>query len=255
MSGDLRNAPVTFTYLTDNGPTTVDVSALMPQATYRYVCRCGCGKEFEAKGSDIQAANTVTPQEVQNGTSEPVRHIHIDESPKGDQTGVVICSKRGHEVEFNDLVNSVDDEETQDLTEEATEIRFDGSGQMDVEATPEPEVDDSFDDIPVIGDRVWSKATGEGPFTIIAGTFIDVVAAKLEIADPIDGVRVCERSRSTETLRLDAWLVRTQSGRVKTFPKVELTLERQFKPLTLTKVLIWLAIFSSLIALGWAIRL
>jgi hypothetical protein len=251
-----NGAQPTFTYLGDGGPMTVNVSALLPTTIYRYRCFCGCGEEFKASGAEIQTSplvmGTPTGKAViagRDGTSYevdvPVSNGNLQTPIEGSPSNAIVTgvggagklmtyTTGGHHVKFDDTRTDIEvDEDTQEISEPVR---------------PAPVRRD-----PDIGDIVWSKATGRGPFTIIAGTTIDVRAPKLEIATP-DGTYVRERTRSDEMLRLDAWMVRDEKGRITTFAKPELTLERQFARFNLIKVLMWAATFASFVTAGWLLH-
>ena len=143
-------------------------------------------------------------------------------------------------MEFDDMVTGF--EETEEDTTPIPALKsVDASTK--IEPTREPK----------IGDIVWSKATGRGPLTIIAGTTINVRAPKLEIDTP-DGTYTRERTKSDEVLRLDAWLVRDDSGRLTTFAKPELTLVHQPARFSLLKIVMWVSTFASFIAAGWLLH-
>lgn len=271
MSGT-KNHWTNFTYLTEQGPVTADVRTLMPQTLYRYLCRCGCGAEFQAFGSTIQNDPLVVghqliggPEMFPNGpvtanltvTSNGViaRETHLDMSQHGDKTGIVrITTKGGHHVELDDREDDCEDTEDLGLPVQFTPnggIKFDNEGELKVEAAkPEPKIEKE----PEIGDVVWSKATGAGPFTIIAGTDINVTARKLEIKTSQDGDYVSEKARSEQKLRLDAWMVRDRRGRLLTFPKPEMTCTPQCGQLSLVKIMGWAMAFATLIATGWLLH-
>ena len=274
MSGDKKNRWLTFTYLTDNGPQTVNVDALMPTTVYRYLCGCGCEKVFEATGAEILGNGKGTliggPEMFAKGsisgnlsvttngqvvTPEAPRETHLDLSQEGDKTGIVrITTKGGHHVELDDRVD--DGEDTEDLGSPVQfthngGIKFNKEGQLEVEVSePEPKIEKE----PDIGDIVWSKATGAGPFTIIAGTDINVTARKLEIKTSQDGDYVSEKARSDQKLRLDAWMVRDRRGRLLTFPKPEMTCTPQCAQFSVAKILAWAIAFATLIGTGWLLH-
>ena len=268
--GDTR---LTFTYLTANGSQTVDVSALMPDTVYRYLCRCGCGEEFKATGSKIQndpvvtggvvttpscetsetkpAANTALYGEPVTVTTPTLRTIHIDESKGGDKTGLVLVAKEGNRV----ACESVEEDESEEPTEP-----FDTSvWTQHVYETPMQAVRvTAIEKDPAIGDKVWSKATGAGPFVILAATKINVEATELLIkvndGDDLKEAPVRRSSSDTKIKQLDAWLVRTWRGKTATFPQAEMTCQRQHPQLSLTKILVWAATFATFATAGWLLH-
>jgi hypothetical protein len=111
--------------------------------------------------------------------------------------------------------------------------------------------------IPEIGDVSWSKATGAGPFLILAETNINVSANKLlvKLNDGGTTKEACTiKKNETELKQLDAWLVKDRWGRLKTFPKVELTTLPQCSRPSFFKILLWAATFSAFIVAGWMLH-
>jgi hypothetical protein len=216
-----------FTYLSDGNTVTADLSDLLPERLYRFLCRCGCGEVFERTGAELKSC-----PEVPATTSSVVTTTSTAET-----SAVVI------------------DEDDLDCEDAVTEHSADAKVIIEAIVSRTKERDEALVNAPrpepVIGDTVWSKATGHGPFIIIAGTFIDVRAAKLEISTPEDGVYIRERTRSDEILRLDAWLVRDGSGRTSAFPKAELTIDRQFQGPSMIKIMIWATTFATFATMGW----
>lgn len=226
-----------LTHIVDGQPVMSPVSSLQPSATYRYVCRCGCGEIFERSGAEIK--NTV-PLLVKAQSIE---------TPTTSTSMLVTTITTTSEIQSLDEIS-----ETGPTPEELllVEAAMDNAAEQRRAAKEDPVMsEEESEPDPVIGDVVWSKATGKGPFVIIAGTFVDVRAARLEISVPESGVYVRERTRADELLRLDAWLVRDNAGRTATFPKAELTTVRQFERLNLTKILLWAATFGAFVLGGW----
>jgi hypothetical protein len=267
----------TFTYLTDAGPKTVSVSALQPTAIYAYVCYCGCEQVFTASGDEIikkpiisgrvplpsttYTVNAASPTAPPTAPTVPVAastnaaaacEVRLSVSLVSPPTvcsetaatnggaSVALTTRGGRTVVFDDMVTEFDETEEDTTPIPALE-------PVDAPTKVEPIRE------PKIGDIVWSKATGRGPLTIIAGTTINVRASKLEIDTP-DGTYTRERTKADEVLRLDAWLVRDDSGRLTTFAKPELTLVHQSARFSLLKIVMWVSAFASFIAAGWLLH-
>ena len=226
------------TYLIDGHPVMASVSSLKPASLYRYVCRCGCGEIFERSGAEIQKTVPLV-------TDLTDLHTHTTVTTAFPTT-VTTTTNAAIPLKRDARPNEPTPEEIK-LVEAAMDNTVEQERAIEEELvmpTEEPE----------IGDTVWSKATGKGPYVIIAGTFIDVRAARLEIAQPEDGVYIREKTKTDELLRLDAWLVRDRAGRTSAFPKTELTTVRQFQGPSLIKILLWATTFGGFVLSGWLLH-
>jgi len=214
---------------------------LLPTQLYRYVCRCGCGEVFEKLGADIKK---ITP--IVSYPSSAAAHTTAT-------TGTVTVTTSNFEVSLTDPTHS----KIEPTPEEIRLVEGVMDDVADQERMIEEETVTSEEEPPaepVIGDIVWSKATGKGPLVIIAGTLIDVRAARLEIAQPGDSVYIREKTKTDELLRLDAWLVRDSAGRTSAYPKAELTTVRQAPGLSLLKILLWITTFGTFALTGWLLH-
>jgi hypothetical protein len=266
----------TFTFLDDdNTPQTVNVNSLLPNQVYRYRCACGCSTIFEATGSEIKAKGFGLDYLGSNFFSQRPKLSSVGETSSsssdplsgdgpGQETVLSATSELGGPiVERQDITTETDGEDDEateflpvaysgfydEAREELMAARADLACKL--AATPIQEK------LPSIGDVVWSKATGKGPFVILAETDINVSASRLLIKVDAGGdVREARAAKidNTTLRRLNAWLVKTSRGRTLVFPQAELTLTPQPAHVSFFGVVQWILIFTSFIIAGYLLK-